>query len=112
MAEGDSWACILSVAKNLNVDVSTVTRTLKLFWMTGTVAKRPYPSNRAYRELTASAQLFIITIVVERPGIYLEEIKKELEDFMAIDISVSTICKFLGLLARSFVLLQHSKIHF
>ena len=65
------------IARNLNVDESTVIRTLQLFWTTGQVAKRPYPSMRAYRDLTDSAQLFIINTVVERPGIYLEEIKKD-----------------------------------
>lgn len=84
-----------SIARNLSVDESTVMRILKLFWMTGLVAKRSYPSKRAYRDLTNSAQIFIINIVVQKPGIYLEEIKKELEDFMLVDISVSTICKFL-----------------
>lgn len=85
----------------------TVIRTLELFWMTGQLAKRPYPSKRAYRDLTGSVQIFIINTVVEKP---LEEIKKELEDFMMVDISVSTICKFLHKNGFTSVLLQHSKM--
>lgn len=83
------------IASNLNVDESTVIRTLKLFQITGQVSKKQYPSSMAYRDLTASAQLLIMNIVIERPGIYLREIKEELEDFLMLDISVSTICKFL-----------------
>ena len=33
--------------------------------------------------------------MLESPGIYLKEIKKELDDFMMIDVSVSAICKCL-----------------
>ena len=83
------------IASNLNVDKSTIVRVVKLFQLTGQVSKRQYPNNRAYRELTAAAQLFIMNIVIERPGIYLREIKEELENFLMLDISVSTICKFL-----------------
>lgn len=83
------------IASNLNVDKSTVMRVLRAFQLTGHVGKKSYPTNRAYRELTASAKLFIMNIVIERPGIYLKEIKKELKDFMMLDISISAICKFL-----------------
>ena len=47
-----------SIAANLCVDKSTVSRTIELFHTTGSVSKRPYPSDRAYRELTSPAQLF------------------------------------------------------
>ena len=83
------------IASNLNVDESTVIKTLKLFQTTGQVSKRTYPTHRAYRELIAPAQLLIMNLVIERPGIYLREVKKELEDSMMLDISVSTICIFL-----------------
>lgn len=83
------------IASNLNVDKFTVIRVVRLFQLTGHVGKRSYPSNRAYREITASAQLFIMNIVIEKPGIYLKEIKKEIMDFMELDISISAICKFL-----------------
>ena len=38
---------------------------------------------------------FILHLVVKRPGIYLREIRKELRDFVGIEVEESTICKFL-----------------
>ena len=82
------------VGSNLGVDRSTVVRVVELFRTTGKVSKRQYPKERAARELTAPGQLFILHLVVQRPGIYLHEVQKELEDFL-MNISVSTICRFL-----------------
>lgn len=41
------------------------------FEITGSVLKRDYSAEKAYRKLTESAQLFILYLVLERPGIYL-----------------------------------------
>lgn len=95
MAEGNSWPYIIKIFKNSNVDQSTVVRIIKLFRITGHVHKKPYPRKRAYRELTEPAELFVLNLVTEKPGIYLEEVKRELKDFMMIDVSVSAICKLL-----------------
>ena len=54
------------IALNLCVDKSTVSRTIELFQTTGSVSKRSYPTDRAYRELTSPSQLFILTRVLER----------------------------------------------
>ena len=67
-----------AICRNLSVDKSTVVRTLELFHSTGSAAKRPYPTDRAYRELTSPGQLFILNLVLQRPGMYLQEIQKEL----------------------------------
>ena len=83
------------IASNLGVDKSTVIRIISLFRATGTVDKRQYPKDRAARELTTPAQLFVLNLVVQRPGIYLHEIQNELEAFLMVKISVSTICRFL-----------------
>ena len=83
------------VARNLSVSKSTCVRIVKRFRLTGRVAKKPYPNKKAYRKLTAPAQLFILNMVVERPGIFLDEIRQELCNFMDIDVSISAICKFL-----------------
>ena len=45
---------------------------------TGTVAKLPYPKERAAQKLTDPAKLFIFHLVFERPGIALHEIQEEL----------------------------------
>ena len=83
------------IAINLCVDKSTVSRTIELFQTTGSVSKGSYPTDRAYRELTSPSQLFILTLVLEQPGIYLHEMQRELKENMMLEVSTSTLCKFL-----------------
>jgi len=66
------------IVRNLNVEKSTVHRTLQLFLSTGTVSKSPYPKHRAARKLTDPAKLFILHFVLEKPGITVHEIQGEL----------------------------------
>jgi len=82
------------VAENLCVDESTVYRTLQLFESSGSVEKRKYPKKNAFRKLTTPAQLLILYLVVEKPGIYLHEVQS-LHDMLMIDVDLSTICRFL-----------------
>ena len=84
-----------TIAQNLGVDQSTVSRTLRLFFTTGSVCKKRYPKERAFRKLTTPCQLFIYHLVLERPGIYLLEIQRELLDLMLVDVNIATICRFL-----------------
>ena len=83
------------IAQNLGVDKATVIRTLELFHATGSVTKRCYPKERAFRKLTTPCKLLISHLVVQRPGIYLHEIQRELEDLLLLNVSISTICRFL-----------------
>ena len=83
------------VAKNLNIDKSTVSRVRNRFVTTGTVLKNIYPKEQAIRILTTPVQLLILTLVMQRPGIYLREIQSKLEDMLLLHIGVSTICRFL-----------------
>ncbi len=57
---------------------TTVSRTLQLFESTGSVSKKVYPKDKAFRKLTTPAQLLILNLVIEKPGIYLREIQDEL----------------------------------
>ena len=79
------------ISVNLGVDASTVQRTVTLF---GSVHKRPYPKDKAARKLTPIAQLFVLNLV-KKPGIYLYEIQKELQVSLLLEVSLSTLCKFL-----------------
>ena len=81
--------------QNLCVDKSTVSRILKLFHTNGSVSKRPYPKERAFRKFTTPAQLLILHLCLSRPGIYLREIRDELLSVLEIDVTESAICKFL-----------------
>ena len=83
------------VAENLGVDKSTVYRTLQLFESSGSVEKRKYPKENAFRKLTTPAQLLILNLVIQKPGIYLHEMQRSLHDMLMIDVDLSTICRFL-----------------
>ena len=80
------------IAENLCVDKSTVSRTLTLFQTSGSVSKRHYPKERAFRKLTTPAQLLILHLCLSRPGIYLREIQGELLSVLEIDVNESAIC--------------------
>ena len=83
------------IASNLGVDKSTVQRTVQLFLNSGNVCKRPYPKERAFRKLTLPAQLFVLNLVVGNPAMYLDEVQKQLKTVLMLEVSVSTICRFL-----------------
>ena len=84
------------IAENLNIDRSTVHRIIRLFRVTGDVSKKSYPPNSNKPcKLSKPAQLLILNLITETPQIYLREIRKEVSDFMGIEVDVSTICKFL-----------------
>ena len=69
------------IANNLNVDESTVSRILQLFHTTGEVTKQSYQRNDANKVLTKPVQLFLLQLIIWRPGIYLREIQRELNNF-------------------------------
>ena len=83
------------IARNLNIDKSTVYRILQLYFNTGTVSKRQYPKDKSTRKLTDPAQLLVLHLAIERPGIKLQEIQEELLNLLLVDIHVSNICRFL-----------------
>ena len=84
------------IAQNLNVDQSTVSRTVKLFHQQGDVAKKNYPGNDGTRKLTGIDQLIVLELVLDRPGIYLHELQQELVEETGTEVDPSTICRFLS----------------
>ena len=84
-----------TVARNLGVDISTVRRTVNIFERTGQVDKRAYPSGRAFTVITEPVQLYILHMLLDRPGIYLREIQAALLNEIGIDVTESAICKVL-----------------
>ncbi len=66
------------VGESLNVDPSTVCRVVALFDETGGVSKLKYPENPGTRKLTEIDKLIILELIVEKPGIYLHEVKRQL----------------------------------
>ena len=84
------------VASNLNVDLTTVWRVVKLFKETGNVKKKVYPKDKASRRLTTPLELTVLHIVLQHPGIYLREIQTELFELTGAAISYSSICRLLS----------------
>ena len=70
-------------------------RTVHIFHQTGGVCKKKYPRERAFRKLTKPLELYILHLVLNRPGIYLRELTTNLLDTTGVEVADSTICKFL-----------------
>lgn len=83
------------VAVNLYIDVSTVNRIVHTFEATGSVDKKSYESARSFRKITEPAKLFIIYLVMDRPGVLLREIREELTSKLGITVTESAVCTFL-----------------
>lgn len=83
------------IATNLNVDISTVCRTVAHFNATGDVKPKLYPPNPGTAKLTDIDKLIILELAIEKPGIYLSEIKEYVLTETGTNVDVSTICRFL-----------------
>ena len=81
----------------LSVDQSTIRRTVALFDQTGSVAKCRYPVTHGdhLRKLTDVDKFLVLEIAIEKPGIYLREIKQFLMEETETEVDISTICRFL-----------------
>ena len=76
------------IATNLGVDKSTAHRTVQLFLNTGSVCKRPYSNEKAFRKLIQPAQLFILRLVVDNPAMYLDEVQRQLKTMLIMEVSL------------------------
>ena len=85
-----------TIATNLNVDLSTVRRVIDTFSATGTVAKKVYPTENAFRKITEPVKFFILHLILEKPGIYLREITAKVRSTLGVELTESAVCKFLS----------------
>ena len=83
------------IASNLNVDISTVWRTVQLFINTGNVSKKRYNKDNLPRKINESILFVILQVVLERPGVYLREIQSHVEYLTGTRVSTSTVCQSL-----------------
>ena len=83
------------VARSLGIDESTVRRVVNIFNTTGLVDKKVYPKDKAFRKITKTTEFYIVSLVIDRPGIYLREIKDDLYLNLGVDVTESAICVFL-----------------
>ena len=81
------------VSNNLGVSPSTVRRIAQLFDTTGSVDKKSCREREQH--LTSYDEWLIMELVLERPGIYLLEICRELRHFTGTEVSEATVCRFL-----------------
>lgn len=98
---------LTEVARNLCVGVSTVHRIVQQFETTGAVSKKPYSTAGRPSKLSTPIQLTLLHLVLEKPGIYLWEIKQELKLLFDLDVSTSMLCTFLAKSGFSRKRIQH-----
>lgn len=96
------------VSANLGISVSTVRRIGKLFDTTGSVdAKTGLTRSQSQKILTSYDEFLIMELVLEKPGIYLHEISRDLQQTTGTHISEATICRFLQKAGFTHIKLQH-----
>lgn len=84
------------VASNLNVGLSTVYRITSAFRESGAVSKKKYPTGvKPNVQLTNCVQLYILHYITQKPSIYLWELQLELQKSLGVDVSISSLCRFL-----------------
>lgn len=84
-----------TIAKNLNIAVSTAHRIYSLFEQTGSVEVERSTSRPQVRKLDDYMELFVIGIVLEHPTIYLRDLCQKVEDISSVRVSEATICKLI-----------------
>ena len=80
------------IAANLNVDPSTVWRTVRKFEEDGTVEAGKHEGEKT---LTVYDELLIIQSVLDNPSIYLHELQRRVEETTSTSVTESAICRFL-----------------
>ena len=83
------------ISRRLNIDPSTAFRIYNLFKITGDVQPKLKKGVRRKeaRIMDESLELFVIGLIIEKPGLYLSEICESVFQSSGVSISESTICK-------------------
>ena len=84
---------ITTIAKNLNIDRSTVSRIVTRFETTGDV--EPIKKKGAQSKISVYDEFCIIDSIVEKPSMYLHEIQQKVLETTGTRIDASTVCRFL-----------------
>lgn len=83
------------IARNLNVDQSTVCRTVQLFEQTGTVESIQGYHEKTNKRLSRTDELVLMEAVVKQPSIYLHELQNTLLQTTGTTICLAAIHNFL-----------------
>lgn len=92
--------CILElpcteVARNLNVDPSTVYRTVQLFEETGTVCSIQGYRESPFKKLTPHDEFAILDVILDKPSTYLKDVQQHLLQTTGTDVCIATLCMYL-----------------
>ena len=60
------------------------------------MSKKAYPPQQAFRKISEPVQLFILHLLLQKPGIYLCEITADVKCTLGLYITESAACKFLS----------------
>ena len=83
-----------TIVQLMNLSVRTVWRYISLFNLTGDI--QPEQRRNGLRMLMGDfEQITLLRLILENPGIYLQEIKDELFQMFGVFVSVPTICRTL-----------------
>ena len=87
---------VQQVSDNLGVSHSTVRQIRKFFDTTGSIEPKPVPDRgETLNALTSYSEFYIMELVLDNPGIYLQEIHYELHQLTGAAVSEVTVCQFL-----------------
>ena len=84
------------IAQNLNVAVGTAYNTFKVFERTGSVEAKKPRKRPELCKLDYHHQLYVVTLVLDQPNLYLGEICSTIKEITNIQVSPSTLCKLLA----------------
>lgn len=95
------------IAERLCISVGTAYNTFQLFQRTGSVDAKPPSKRPDLCKLDDHHQLYIISMVLDNPTLYLGEICTAIKDVTGTVVVPSTVCKLLGRYGFSRKKIQH-----
>ena len=102
-------ATLAEISSLLGLSEKNVRRYIALFEQTGDV--RPVSRRNGLTKLLGDCeQLMLLKFIIERPGIYVYEIKDRLEQSLGVTVSTSTICRTLQFMECSRQAIRHVAI--
>ena len=102
-------ATLAEISSLLGLSEKNVRRYIALFEQTGDV--RPVSRRNGLTKLLGDCeQLMLLKFIIERPGIYVYEIKDRLEQSLGVTVSTSTICRTLQFVECSRQAIRHVAI--
>ena len=95
------------IAKNLSISTSTAHRYFARFEATGQVEPSGPAGVSSLKLLDKSTELYVVGLIMQRPDLYITEIRNELYRLHRITVSSSTICRLLRSYGLSRKKLRH-----